>query len=219
MARKIRTVVKVSLLVVFALLYAGCTNTVRPTVSQSEFLNNAPKVNSTVALHLTDDFRYYEGKHVDWWCDGTTYTMEIGPLASDWFQYSLESRFKEVKVMSGLPRFPYSSPGVDIVVTPKFTSFKAGGPLVVKFENYWVELGMSATIQDRAGKVLDVLELTQKGAKGGTGGINPGVQVYPEVCRNAVGPLVNQTVGRVASISKRRSTDIATIRRQKRSNM
>jgi hypothetical protein len=180
----------------------GCSNVVRPALSRSEFAVNGEKVDSAVALHLTDEYRKYKGKHVDWWCDATSYTMEIGPLAADWLRLSLESQFETVKVNSGLPKFPYSSSDVDFVVTPEFTSFKAGGPVVVKMEKYWVELGMKVKIQDKSGDVLDVLELKEKGAKGGTPGFNPGTHVYPEVCREAVRPLVDKTVKRLIELSK-----------------
>jgi hypothetical protein len=179
----------------------GCTNVVRATVSPSEFAPKDLKTPATVALHVTDEYRTFKGKHVDWWCDATSYTMEIGPLASDWFQYAMENQFENVIVGSGQPEFPYANPEVDFVVTPEFTSFKAGGPVVVKLEKYWVELGMSAKIQDARGNVLDTLELKERGEQGGTPGFNPGTHVYPEVCRKAVKPLVDKTVARLVELS------------------
>ena len=184
------------------MVFTGCSNVVRPVVSQSEFIVDGEKNDSKVALHVTDEYRKYRGKHVDWWCDATSYKMEIGQLATDWFRYSLESQFEEVTVNSGVPKFPYSSSDADFVVIPEFTSFKAGGPVVVKVEKYWVELGMKTTIQDKSGNVLDVIELKEKGARGGTPGFNPGTHVYPEVCREAVGTLVDKTVDRLVEISK-----------------
>lgn len=184
------------------MVLTGCSNVVRPVVSPSEFIINGEKFDSTVALHITDEYREYKGKHVDWWCDATSYTMQIGPLATDWFRFSLESQFEQVKVNSGLPKFPYSGSDVDFVVTPKFTSFKAGGPVIIKLEKYWVELGMEVTIQDKSGKVLDVLELTEKSSKGGTPGFNPGTDLYPEICREAVRPLVEKTITRLIELRK-----------------
>lgn len=184
-----------------AVVLSGCSNVVRATVSPSEFISDGTKEPSVVALQVTDDFRNYSGKHVDWWCDATSYTMQIGPLATDWFQYALENKFQNVIVASGMPKFPYADSNVNFVVTPEFTSFKAGGPVVVKMENYWVELGMTVTIQDGQGKVLDTLELKEKGAQGGTPGFNPGTHVYPEVCRKAVKPLVDKTIERLAEIN------------------
>jgi hypothetical protein len=184
------------------MVFTGCSNVVRPSISQSEFILNGEKVNSTVALHITDEYRNFKGKHVDWWCDATSYTMEIGPLATDWFRYSFESQFERVNVNSGLAKFPYSVSDVDFVVTPEFTSFKAGGPVIIKLEKYWVELGMTATIQDKSGKVLDTLELKEKGSKGGTPGFNPGTDLYPEICREAVRPLVEKTTNRLIELSK-----------------
>lgn len=187
--------------VILVIVVTGCSNVVRPVVSQSEFSYNGIKNASKVALHITDEFREYEGEHVDWWCDATSYKMQIGPLASDWFKYALESRFETVKMVAGMPSFPYSE-DVDFVVTPEFTSFKAGGPVVVKLEAYWVELEMTATIQDRTGKKLNVLELKEKGSQGGTPGFNPGTHIYPEVCRLAVKPLVDKTIEKIVELGQ-----------------
>ena len=90
---------------------------------------------------------------------------------------------------------------VDFVVTPRFTSFKAGGPVVVKLEKYWVELGIKTTIYDKSGNVLDAPEFKEKGSKGGTLGFNPGTHVYPEVCREAIKPIVKKTVERLFALS------------------
>lgn len=183
------------------LMLAGCSNVVRGTVSKSEFVSSGPKTSSVVAFHATDEFRTYKGKHVDWWCDATSYTMEIGTLATDWFRYALENQFAGVVVASGQPEFPYADSNVDYVITPAFTSFKAGGPVVVKMEHYWVELGMSVVIQDAKGNTLDTLELLEKGSQGGTPGFNPGTHVYPEVCRKAVKPLVDTTIAKLVELS------------------
>ena len=129
--------------------------------------------------------------------------MKIGSLTTEWFRYSLESQFEKVIVDSNLPKFPYSKPDVDFVIVPEFTSFKAGGPVVIPFENYWVELGMKTTIYDRSGNVLDVVELEEKGSKGGKPGFNPGTDVYPEVCRRVVRPLVEKSVQRLVELSKK----------------
>lgn len=183
------------------LVLTGCSNVVYPVVSRSEFINDKDKIASIVVLHTTNAFRGYECKHVDWWFDGTAYDMKIGSLATEWFRYSLESQFEKVEVNSEFPKFPYPKSNVDFVIVPEFTSFKAGGPVVIPFENYWVKLGMKTTIYDKSGNVLDVVELNEKGSKRGVLWFNQGTEVYPEVCRRAVSPLVEKSVQRLIEVS------------------
>jgi hypothetical protein len=127
--------------------------------------------------------------------------MELGPFATDWFTYALQSRFADVSVKLGEPKFPYSNDLVDYVITPEFTSFKAGGPVVIKLEEYWVELGMTSTIQDKNGEILETVELLEKGKQPGTIGVNPGVHLYPNICRLAVKPLVDKTIDKVIELN------------------
>jgi hypothetical protein len=182
---------------------SGCTAVVRPTISRSEFLSYERKIPASVALHVTDRFKNYSAEHFDWWCDGTNYRMEIGSFATDCFQYALESRFEDVSVCLGMPRFPYPKSNVDYIVTPRFTSFEAGGPIFIKLENYWVKLGMYVTIQDKTGEVLESLNLNEKGTQGGTIGVNPGVHLYPNICRLAIQPMVRKTVDKIVELNSR----------------
>ncbi len=69
------------------LTLAGCSNVVYPIVNKSEFIIDRDKIASTVALHVTNGFRGYECKHVDWWYDATAYDMKTGSLATGWFRY------------------------------------------------------------------------------------------------------------------------------------
>ncbi len=181
----------------------GCTAVIRPTVSRSEFLIDEAKIPASVAFHATDKLKNYSGEHFDWWCDATKYKMELGPVTIDWFNYALESKFSNVFLAYGAPTFPYTR-DVDFVVTPEFTSFKSGGPVVVKLEKYWVELGMNVTIQDRNGQILETLQLKEKGARAGTIGVNPGVHLYPEICRLAIKSLVNKTIDKIVALNDKR---------------
>jgi hypothetical protein len=183
---------------------AGCTAVVRPSVSPSEFMSDKPKILANVALHITEEFKNYSAEHFDWWCDGTKYKMEIGPFATDWFRYALENRFADASIAYGMPEFPYSESGTDFIITPKFTTFKAGGPVLVKIEKYWIELGMDVTIQDSRGQILETLQLQEKGAQAGTLGVNPGVHLYPNICRLAVKPLVEQTIEKIAELHSKK---------------
>ena len=183
------------------LFCTGCTVVVRPIVSESEFITDDAKIPATVALCLNEEFRGYSYSHLDWVCDGRNYKMEVGPFASDWFRYAFESRIDNVIVKSAKPEFPLSESGVDLVVTPKFTSFEAGGPWIVKMEQYWVEVGMNIKIQDGQGKVLEAMELQQKGVKGGSIGLQPGSHIYPETCRIAVKSIVDQTIEKIDELS------------------
>lgn len=189
-----------SVLFIGAFFLTGCTAVVRPTVSQTEFMNSDTKIPAVVVMHVTDDFRKYSAEHFDWWCDATKYKMEIGPFATDWFRYALESKFSDVSLVSGGIEFPYNESDVDVILTPKFTSFKAGGPVVVKLEQYWVELGMDITFQDREGNVLETLNLKEKGSQGGTIGVNPGVHLYPNICRLAIKPLADKTIAKTIEL-------------------
>jgi hypothetical protein len=197
----------------FVILFlTGCTADIRPTVSQSEFLGNNAKVHAGIALFITDDFKNYSASHFDWWCDATKYKMEIGPFATDWLRYSLESKFDDVKLLSGNPKFPYSDSSINFVVTPKFTTFKAGGPVLVKLEKYWIELGMDVSIQDREGKILKTLKLKEKGAQAGTIGVNPGVHLFPNICRLAMKPLADKTIAKLVELSNKKEEPVnATI--------
>jgi hypothetical protein len=182
----------------------GCTAVVRPTISRSEFLVDEAKIPASVAFHATNKFKNFSGEHFDWWCDGTKYKMEFGSVTIDWFNYALESKFTNVSLAYGAPKFPYKKSDVDFVLTPEFTSFKAGGPVVVKLEKYWVELGMNVTIQDRNGKILETLQLKEKGSRAGTIGVNPGVHLYPEICRLAIKPLVNKTIEKLVELNDKK---------------
>ena len=193
----------ITVLVVTLLLFTGCTAVIRPTISQSEFISNTTKIPATVELYITKEFKECNYEHFDWWCDATNYSMQLGPLASDWFRYAFESNFETVMTKSGQPKLPLTNSNTDLVITPEFTSFKAGGPVVVKLEAYWVEIGMNVKIQDAQGQVLDTLELKEKGSKGGTIGINPGTHVYPEVCRMAIKSIVEKTLDRAIELSKK----------------
>ena len=188
-------------LAITILLLSGCTVVVRPTVSESEFITSEAKIPATVALCLNDKFRGYNYSHLDWVCDGRNYKMEVGPFASDWFRYAFESRIDNVIVKSDKPEFPLTDSSVDLVVTPKFTSFNAGGPWVVKMEQYWVDIGMNVKIQDGQGKVLETMELQQKGSKAGSIGLQPGSHIYPETCRLAIKSIVGQAIDKIDELS------------------
>lgn len=185
-------------------LGSGCTVVVRPSFSESEFLSDAPKAPISVAVYVSDELKNYEHGHFDWWCDARNYDMKVGPMTIDCFHYALESRVQTVQMKPGLPSFPLAEPA-DFVITPKFTDFKAGGPVAVKFEPYWVEISMEITIQDSQGQVLDTLTLKEKGSKGGSIGMEPGTHIYPETCRTAVRAMVTQTVDKVLELSQNKS--------------
>lgn len=201
--KKMRLIKKLMCSVVFIvtlIFFSGCTAIVRPTISQSEFLTNEEKVPATVVLHITQEFINYTYKHFDWVSDAKNYAIKVGPLTSDWLRYALESKINTVLIKSGKPQFTESSSNVDLLITPRFTSFKAGGPLPVKFEQYWVDIGMEVTLQDSQGRILETLKLQQKGSKAGSIGLESGTQIYPEVCRMAIKPMVDKTVDKVIEL-------------------
>lgn len=191
----------VLLLLVSLVMFAGCTVQINPAFSQSEFITNQEKVPASVALYFTDEFRAYAPKHDDP-MDLKSWVLNLGPMATDAFRYAFDSRFEKVLIKSGKPQFPLQEPDVDFVVSPKFTFFNSGEPVLVKFENYWVDLGMDVNIQDETGKTLETLQLRNKGVKRGSIGTESGgMGAYPVACREAVRPMVEQTVEKVTELA------------------
>ena len=202
MKKMTKALVWVSVVASIALL-VGCTAQVRPTISPSEYITNAPRLPATVALYFSDEFRNYAPKHDDP-ANFRSWILGLGPLATDAYTYAFEGRFEKVLVKAGEPQFPLPGGSVDYVVTPRFVSLNAGEPVFVKFENYWVELAIDVRIQDADGKNLETLHLKSKGVKrGAIGTESPGVAAYPVACREAVKPLVDQTVDRVIELMRR----------------
>lgn len=184
------------------MILTGCTAQVRPTISASEYLTDQVKLNKSVALYISDEFRSYAPTQNDP-MDLKAWRLEIGPMAADAFMFAYQNRFQNVMIKKGQPQFPIADSNVDYVITPKFTSFKAGTPLVLKFENYWVELGMSTTIQDRQGNTLASVDLTQKGSRrGSVGPESAGHAAYPVACVEAVKPMVRETVEKTAELAR-----------------
>lgn len=183
-------------------ILTGCTAQIRPTIHAWEYLTEEAKLNKTVALYFSDEFQSYAPKQYTPMADIKIWHLEIGPMATDAFIFAFQSRFQNVLIKKGLPQFPITESNVDFVVTPKFTSFKTGTPLIFKFENYWVELGMSTAIQDGKGNTLATVDLQQKGTKRGSiGPDSAGHAAYPAACVEAVKPMIKQTVERTVELA------------------
>jgi len=197
---------KVCVLLIYwiILLISGCETPVRPIVKQWEFETDEAKIPANIALHITDKFRTYCPGYFDWTSDAVRYKMELGPFASDWFRYALESRFSNVSLVFAEPQFPYPEEDVDFIVTPEFASFQAGGPLIVKSGKYWIELRMNIDIRDKDGDNLAYMKLKQKGSQAGTTGTigtKPGINLYPNICRMALKPIVDKTIEKIIELN------------------
>lgn len=148
---KSRVIVMSLLACFFLLFFCGCSgnatpgNNINPTFSSSEFLSNESKVPVSVMLCITDEFGQYSATHHDP-ADMQTWCLHLGPLATDAYTYAFQNRFSNVIVKKGEPNFPLND-NVDFVVKPVFTYFKSGEPVIVKFENYWVDLALEPILK------------------------------------------------------------------------
>ena len=179
------------LLVVAALplacLSLGCTATILPAVSESEFLTRKARVPGTVVLCISDQFREYTVKQTDV-SDLKEWEFELGAAVVDAFRFDLESRIQTVDVCPGQADFSAVPKGARVVVVqPRFEGFKAGFPIAFKFENYWAELTIGVDVYDASGKVIHSGVYQGKGKKqGAIGYASAGHAALPVAAREAI---------------------------------
>jgi len=179
------------------LFLTGCTATVRPQVSETEFLTNEPKKPGRVDLYITEEFR----KHVETQTDAMDlkkWEFELGPLAVDTFKYTLAGRFEEVKVMLEPPNFPMAGDiekNLLAVVHPEFAEFSCSFPVVFKFETYKSTVCFKVKVFDKTGSVLLDNSYTGVGEKRGSIGFeSAGHAANPIAAQLAVKDAVDKAV-------------------------
>ncbi len=178
----------------------GCTASVRPTFSPSEFLCNEDKNTTDVSLYVTDEFREYSFKQTDV-MDLKEWKLELGPATTDALRFALESRFENVSLKLGKPQFPVNMHAGSIIVVPSFCSVKQTGPVLFKFEKYHVTITLNVVIYDPEGKELKQLTITGKGDKTGSIGYDSaGHAALPEATRLAVRHVADQIIQHILEL-------------------
>jgi hypothetical protein len=173
---------------------AGCTASVRPSVSESEFMTDRRKVNASVMLVSTEAFRNHSVKRTDL-MDMKGWQFEIGPAASDTFRYTLASRFVASDVRPATPAYPLPSPAPRAVVVPSIVQLKSTQPIVFKFENYGVTVTLDVDVFDSRGTRLYSRTYTGSGKKqGAIGQESAGHAAFPEACRQALRQAIDAAV-------------------------
>jgi hypothetical protein len=172
----------------------GCTNTVRPAFSAAEFLSEKPKSQQAVVLYVTEEFKAYTTKHPDPW-DLKEWELVLGPGATDAMMNSFSNQTAPFETRLGQPQFPVQAPAGAVIVVPAFASFKGAAPVMFKFEDYKVNIGMELSLYDADGALLEKSSLTSKAKKQGSiGSESGGHSAFPEACRLALRDLAQQAV-------------------------
>jgi hypothetical protein len=193
-----------SLASVLIVLIAGCAPVIQPRVSSSEFLIAGNKVPGRVELFVLEEFTSYKAEKTDV-SELKTWKFELGPVAVDSFRFALESRFEQVSVTLGTPRFPVDAGAVFYAaVQPSFVSFKASDPILFRFEDYKATIGFNMSVFDADGKIILSQTYTGEGTQQGSiGYADPGHAAYPIAVQNAVKDATKKFVNDLVGISNR----------------
>lgn len=175
----------------------GCSATVRPAISQSEYLQSGAKIPRHVLVFVSPELRDYTAKSSDVG-DMKEWTFVMGPATVDALRYEMESRFEKVEMRLGTPSYPVS-PTDALVVVPAIKAFKADQPIMFKFEEYEVKLTIANGLTTAAGEPLLNKEYVGIGVKRGSiGNESGGHAANPEASRLAIKDAVKKLVDDVA---------------------
>jgi hypothetical protein len=191
---------KYSLLGIILLLlfiFSGCTATIQPVVSESEYLTSATKKSGRAELYVSEEFRKHTETKTDV-MDMKKWEYELGPASVDCFKYALSSRFEKVDVKLGTPSFPMEGEvnrDLLVVVEPAFLKFDTHYPVAFKFETYTVAISYKVKAYDRSGKLI--LENVYEGVgekRGSIGTASAGHAAGPVATKLAVKNAVDKAV-------------------------
>lgn len=189
-----------------AVTLSGCTNVVRPHVTEAEFLTAEPKIAGHAELYVSEAFRTHTETKTDP-LDLKKWQFDLGPLAVDTFKYSLGSRFEKVDVKLGAPAFPLSATNAGdlvVAVTPEFTSFKSQFPVLFKFETYVVKVSFKVIAYDQTGKILvDKVYHGEGKKRGAIGQASAGIDANPVAAQLAVKDAINKAVTDILAAVKK----------------
>ena len=196
-----------SLLLIGLLFFTSCsTKIIRPTISESDFSSTASKKLVSCALYVTDDFKAYTVSETVAMA-GIKWQFELGPCAIDAFRYGLASKFENVQVKLGEPRFPFTdSQLMDpvIIVEPSFDHFEVLHlPILFKFEPHSVKVSLKVKTYDSSGRVLLDKLYEAKGSKLGSVGFqDPGVKALPIASKIAIQDAVNKALSDIITLQE-----------------
>lgn len=191
---------KYSLLGIILLLlfiFSGCTATIQPNVSESEYLTSTLKKSGRAELYVTDAFRTHTETKTDA-MDMKKWEYELGPVSVDCFKYALASRFEKVDVKIGTPSFPMESEvnkDLLVVVEPAFSKFDTHYPIAFKFETYRAVISFRVKAYDRTGRLI--LENVYEGVgekRGSIGYASAGHAANPVAAKLAVKNAVDRAI-------------------------
>jgi len=183
----------------------SCTSIVTPNIQSSEYLTENKKVDGTVHLYISKEFKKYTQTKVDI-SDLKNWKFELGTSATDAFRYALESKFTNVSVSLGVPNFPLSIDTRDkffVVVTPSFNSFYASDPILFKFENFHVNIKFQVDVFDVNGNKLISELYDGKGTKrGAIGYASAGSNAYPVAAKQALNDAIHKAIDSIVALNK-----------------
>jgi hypothetical protein len=192
----------------FFLIFCGCNASIRPNVSQAEFLTPEAKLPASVLLVASDEFRTYHYKKFDF-MGLKEWEIELGPAAVDTFFYSLQSRFSQVDLTTEKPNISAvskSDKSYDLVVVPQIQKTNTTEPIVFKFENYSVSIVMDVQVFHSDGEMIYTRSYEGRGAKAGAIGYeSPGHAAHPVASRKALRDAVDKATIDLVSYLKSQS--------------
>ena len=191
-------------IVFFLFGMSACAPVIQPRVSSAEFLVEEDKIPGKIEVFVSEDFRSYVAEKTDI-SEFKTWKFELGPVAIDTFRFSLESRFEQVSVKLGNPKFPVDSDGVFYAaVQPAFSQFGASDPVIFRFEDYTAQVEFLVTVFNSEGKTILSQTYSGEGTQQGSiGYADPGHAAYPVAVQNAIKDAVNKVVNGLVEIASR----------------
>lgn len=182
------------------------TQIIRPTINESEFLSTEPKKVGSCVLYVTDTFKSYTASDTEALA-GIEWQFELGPCATDAFRYGLASKFENLQVKLGEPRFPFTDSQLKdpvIIVEPAFDHFKVLHlPMIVKFEPCSVKVALKVKAYDSSGRILLNKLYEAKGWKLGSVGFQaPGVKALPIASELAIKDAVNKALADIITLQE-----------------